>query len=76
MMIFRNFFRNYRESCGLNLYGNIMVTTDKVNKAKGAKDFKDFIRKYTDGTEEKRTKNKKERAISARIRIFSKSKSH
>lgn len=53
-----------------------MVTTDKVNKAKDAKDFKDFIRKYTDGTEEKRTKNKKERAISARIRIFSKSKSH
>ena len=38
-----------------------MVTTDKVNKAKGAKDFKDFIRKYTDGTEEEkeqRTKNK------------------
>ena len=71
-MIFRNFFRNYRESCGLNLYGNIMVTTDKVNKAKGAKDFKDFIRKYTAGTEEKRTKNKKESNFSKNQDILKK----
>ena len=40
-----------REACGLNLYGNMMVTTGKVNTKKGAKDFKAFIRQDTDGTD-------------------------
>ncbi|MDE5898344.1 MAG: hypothetical protein K2H09_03650, partial [Treponemataceae bacterium] len=39
-----------REACGLNLYGNIIVTTRKVNSAKAAKSFEDFIRSYTEGT--------------------------
>lgn len=52
--VFDHLIPHNRESCGLNLYGNIMVTTDKVNTAKGAEDFKDFIRKHTNGTEEEK----------------------
>ncbi len=43
-----------RESCGLNLYGNTMVTTSAVNTKKGSKDFKEFIKKHTDGTDEEK----------------------
>lgn len=43
-----------RESAGLNLYGNIIVTTKKTNAAKAAKSFEDFIRFETKGTEEER----------------------
>lgn len=43
-----------RESCGLNLYGNIIATTDTVHIKKGAKDFKDFIKNDTDGSDEEK----------------------
>ena len=43
-----------KESCGLNLYGNIIATTDTVYIKKGAKDFKDFIKNDTDGSDEEK----------------------
>ena len=43
-----------KESCGLNLYGNIIATTDTVHIKKGAKDFKDFIKNDTDGSDEEK----------------------
>lgn len=55
-----------RESCGLNLYGNIIVTTREINSKKAAKSFEDFIRFDTQGTEEE-----KEARIQ-KIRIFQK----
>ena len=45
-----------RESVGLNLYGNIIVTTRKTNAAKSAKSFEDFIRYETKGTDEEKEK--------------------
>lgn len=45
-----------RESVGLNLYGNIIVTTKITNAAKAAKSFEDFIRFETKGTEEEKEK--------------------
>ena len=45
-----------RESVGLNLYGNIIVTTKITNTAKAAKSFEDFIRFETKGTEEEKEK--------------------
>ena len=45
-----------RESVGLNLYGNIIVTTKNTNAAKAAKSFEDFIRFETKGTEEEKEK--------------------
>lgn len=55
-----------RESCGLNLYGNIIVTTREINSKKAAKSFEDFIRFDTQGTKEE-----KEARIQ-KIRIFQK----
>lgn len=43
-----------KESCGLNLYGNIIATTDTVHIKRGAKDFKDFIKNDTDGSDEEK----------------------
>ena len=43
-----------RKSIGLNLYGNIIVTTGKVNTAKSAKDFETFIRNETEGSEKEK----------------------
>lgn len=43
-----------RESAGLNLYGNIIVTTRKTNSAKVAKNYENFIRYNTDGTDEEK----------------------
>ena len=43
-----------RESCGLNLYGNIIVTTREINSKKAAKSFEDFIRFDTQGTKEEK----------------------
>ena len=43
-----------RESVGLNLYGNIIVTTRTTNSAKAAKSFEDFIRYETKGTSEEK----------------------
>lgn len=43
-----------RESVGLNLYGNIIVTTKTTNAAKSAKNFEDFIRYETKGTAEEK----------------------
>ncbi len=43
-----------RESAGLNLYGNIIVTTRKTNSAKAAKNYEDFIRYNTGGTDEEK----------------------
>ncbi|MBB5225423.1 hypothetical protein DYE50_03815 [Treponema ruminis] len=45
-----------RESVGLNLYGNIIVTTRTTNSAKAAKSFEDFIRFETKGTDEEKEK--------------------
>lgn len=45
-----------RESIGLNLYGNIIVTTKETNAKKSAKSFEDFIRYETKGTEEEKEK--------------------
>ena len=41
-----------RESVGLHLYGNIIITTREINARKAAKSFEDFIRFDTKGTEE------------------------
>lgn len=43
-----------RESVGLNLYGNIIVTTRSTNSAKAAKSFEDFIRYETKGSDEEK----------------------
>ena len=43
-----------RESVGLNLYGNIIVTTKNTNAAKAAKYFEDFIRFENKGSEEEK----------------------
>lgn len=45
-----------RESVGLNLYGNIIVTTKATNSSKAAKPFAEFIRAQTEGTEEEKEK--------------------
>lgn len=45
-----------RESVGLNLYGNIIVTTKITNAAKAAKSFEDFIRFETKGSMEEKEK--------------------
>ncbi len=45
-----------RESVGLNLYGNIIVTTKVTNSTKAAKSFEEFIRFETKGTEEEKEK--------------------
>ena len=41
-----------RDSVGLHLYGNIIITTREINARKAAKSFEDFIRFDTKGTEE------------------------
>ncbi|MCI5519265.1 MAG: hypothetical protein MR424_05415 [Treponema sp.] len=43
-----------RESAGLSLLGNIIVTTKTTNAAKAAKPYEDFIRFETKGTEEEK----------------------
>ena len=45
-----------RESVGLNLYGNIIVTTRKTNAAKAAKSYESFIKSETIGTNEEKEK--------------------
>lgn len=45
-----------RKSVGLNLYGNLIVTTKSTNTAKAAKSFEDFIRFGTKGTDEEKEK--------------------
>lgn len=45
-----------RESVGLNLYGNIIITTKITNTAKASKSFEEFIRSETKGTEEEKEK--------------------
>ena len=45
-----------RESVGLNLYGNIIVTTKETNAAKAANFLEDFIKFKTKGTEEEKEK--------------------
>lgn len=45
-----------RESCGLNLYGNILVTTKEINAKKAAKSFEDFIRVGTNGSDKEKEK--------------------
>ena len=43
-----------RESVGLHLFGNIIITTRKINARKATKLFKDFIRCGTKGTDEEK----------------------
>lgn len=43
-----------RFNCGLNLYGNIIVTTPKTNGKKSSKDFKKFILEETQGSVEEK----------------------
>lgn len=64
-----------RESVGLNLYGNIIVTTKNTNAAKAAKNFEDFIRFETNGTpEEKELRIKKIRNFQKESGYFDKVK--
>ena len=64
-----------RESVGLNLYGNIIVTTRTTNSAKAAKSYEDFIRYETKGTqEEKETRIQKIRAFQKESGYFDKVK--
>lgn len=64
-----------RESVGLNLYGNIIVTTRSTNSAKAAKSFEDFIRYETKGTdEEKNARIRKIRDFQKESRYFDKVK--
>lgn len=39
-----------RASCGLHLYGNLVVTSKEVNSNKASKDYEDFIRNETEGS--------------------------
>lgn len=43
-----------RESVGLHLFGNIIITTREINARKAAKLFEDFIRCGTKGTDEEK----------------------
>ncbi len=64
-----------RESAGLNLYGNIIVTTKGTNSAKAAKNYEDFIRNNTDGSdEEKEARIKKIRKFQSESGYFGKVK--
>ena len=64
-----------RESLGLNLYGNIIVTTKNTNSAKSAKNFEDFIRYETQGSsEEKELRIKKIRQFQKESGYFEKIK--
>lgn len=43
-----------RTDLGLNIYGNLIVTTKETNAKKSKKDFETFIMNDTDGTEEEK----------------------
>ena len=43
-----------RESVGLHLYGNIIITTREINARKSSKSFEEFIRFGTKGTDEEK----------------------
>ena len=45
-----------RDSAGLHLFGNIIITTKETNSAKAAKAFDEFIRYQTEGTDEEKEK--------------------
>ena len=64
-----------RESAGLNLYGNIIVTTRKTNSAKAAKNYEDFIRYNTNGSDkEKEARIRKIRKFQSESGYFDKVK--
>ncbi len=54
--VFDHLIPHNKECVGLNLYGNIIVTTNKTNAAKGAKSFEDFILNCTLGSNEEKYK--------------------
>jgi len=64
-----------RESAGLNLYGNIIVTTRETNSAKAARNYEEFIRYNTEGSDkEKEARIRKIRKFQSESGYFDKVK--
>lgn len=63
-----------KESCGLHLFGNIVVTTRKINSEKAAKSFEDFIMLCEGTKSEKEARIKKLKDFQERSGYLEKTK--